>query len=137
MAGTASVRTALVLVRHQFASLVATVVDFGTMVLLVERAQVEPAWATLVGATLGAVVNFMMNRHLTFARAGETIGPQALRYAGVSAVSAALNAVLEYVGTRLISAPYVGVRIVVAVVVSLTWNFPMHRSFVFRAGTNR
>jgi putative flippase GtrA len=128
--GVSAVRSAFV--RHQAASVVATVVDFGTMVALVELARLDPAVATLVGATFGAVVNFTMNRHVTFERAGDTLGPQAARYAVVSAASAGLNALLEYFGTHVVAAPYLAVRIVVAVAVSVLWNYPMHRSFVFR-----
>jgi len=36
------------------------------------------------GAIAGAVVNFMINRHYTFARSSEGIWPQAIRYAAVS-----------------------------------------------------
>lgn len=36
------------------------------------------------GAVAGAVVNFMINRHYTFARSAEGVWPQALRYALVS-----------------------------------------------------
>jgi putative flippase GtrA len=120
-------------VRHQLASIVATVADFGTMVLLVEYFHRSPTLATLCGATFGAVVNFMMNRHFTFARADEAVGGQALRYAGVSGASAGLNAIGEYLGTSLLRAPYLAVRLVVAIAVSVAWNFPMHRSYVFRS----
>jgi putative flippase GtrA len=37
-----------------------------------------------VGAVAGAVVNFMINRHYTFARSAESMLPQAARYAAVS-----------------------------------------------------
>ncbi|MEO8902821.1 MAG: GtrA family protein [Polyangiaceae bacterium] len=36
------------------------------------------------GAVAGAVVNFLINRHYTFARSVERVWPQALRYAVVS-----------------------------------------------------
>lgn len=37
-----------------------------------------------VGAIAGAAVNFLINRHYTFARSAERVGAQALRYALVS-----------------------------------------------------
>ena len=47
------------------------------------------------GAVAGAVVNFMINRHYTFARSSEGWLPQALRYAAVSlATFAALRLLL-------------------------------------------
>ena len=119
--------------RHQLASIVATAADFGAMALLVERAHVAAGPATLLSASLGAVVNFSLNRRLTFAGARlAPPWPQALRYATVSLGSAVLNAMGEHVGTRVLAAPYLAVRVVVAVAVSLAWNYPLHRAFVFR-----
>ncbi|HYP78548.1 MAG TPA: GtrA family protein [Polyangiaceae bacterium] len=40
--------------------------------------------AAAAGAIAGAVVNFMINRHYTFARSAEGVLPQAIRYAAVS-----------------------------------------------------
>ena len=40
--------------------------------------------AAAAGAVAGAVVNFMINRHYTFARTAEGLFPQAVRYAAVS-----------------------------------------------------
>jgi putative flippase GtrA len=121
------------LLRHQASSIVATAVDFGTMALLVERASASPAAATLVGAALGAIVNFGLNRRHTFDGARrEAAAGQATRYALVSSASALLNAAGEQVGTRIVGAPYLVVRAIVAVLVSLGWNYPLHRGFVFR-----
>jgi putative flippase GtrA len=121
------------LARHQLSSAVATAVDFGTMALLVEKAGVLPGMATLVAASVGAVVNFTLNRRHTFegARSGGMTG-QALRYWLVSSASALFNAAGVHVGVRLLGGPYLLVRAAVAVSVGLGWNYPMHRLFVFR-----
>jgi putative flippase GtrA len=120
--------------RHQFASLVATGIDLALMVLLVERVQFDPTAATLLGAAAGAIVNFAMNRNLTFDVGQSALVPQAGRYALVSAVSALLNAAGEFAGTHAAGFSYFPLRIVVSALVSVAWNFPMQRSFVFRAG---
>ncbi|HEX7671894.1 MAG TPA: GtrA family protein [Polyangiaceae bacterium] len=120
------------LLRHQVASLVATSVDFSLMILLVEVAKVAPSTAALAGAGTGAIVNFAYNRRHTFPRAREgTQVRQAVRYAVVSAASAALNAAGEHVGTRLLGLPYVLTRMAVSLIVGLCWNYPLHRGFVF------
>jgi putative flippase GtrA len=125
---------ARVFLRHQAASIAATVVDFGTMTTLVELAHLQPAVATLFGALLGACLNFYLNRRFTFrTEASGSAVPEALKYASVSGASALLNAAGEYAGTVWLRAPYLIVRLVVAVAVSIGWNFPMHRSFVFTA----
>ncbi|HVU02182.1 MAG TPA: GtrA family protein [Polyangiaceae bacterium] len=122
------------LVRHQAASVAATVVDFGSMTALVEVARIAPHVATLAGAVVGACVNFALSRRHVFAGAGTLPpGPQAARYALVSTTSALLNALGEWVGTRALGGPYLVVRAIVAPLVSVSWNYPMHRGFVFRA----
>jgi putative flippase GtrA len=131
MAAAGSSRTPFV--RHQAASVAATLVDFSTMVLLVEAGGLDPALATFAGASFGAVVNFALNRRFTFESTDETMGAQALRYASVSLASAGLNGGGVRLAEHAIAVPYFILRILVAVVVSVGWNYPMHRSFVFRS----
>ena len=121
------------LAKHQAASLIATVVDFGTMIALVELGWLRPALATVVGATCGATSNFWLGRHWTFdATAGRARG-QALRYALVSATSLGLNALGEHVLAERWKVQYVLARLGVALAVSVLWNFPLQRFFVFAA----
>ncbi|MEZ4407356.1 MAG: hypothetical protein R3A52_12880 [Polyangiales bacterium] len=50
----------------------------------------------------------------------------------MSAASLGLNAAGEYVVATRLGVDYVLARVAVSVAVSLLWNFPMHRLFVFR-----
>lgn len=122
--------------RHQLGALVTTIVDFSTMIALVQLAHARPSIATVVGAAIGAVTNFTLGRYWIFDRR-DTLGGrapgQALRYALVSAASLALNAAGVWLLAERATLPYVIARTLVAVFVSLAWNFPMQRRFVFRA----
>lgn len=122
--------------RHQAASVVSTAVDFATMTLLVELGWLLPATATFLGAAAGGVTNFTLGRHVFGAMQGgaTTLYGQALRYALVSAASAVLNAVGVHLLVHYVGAHYVLGRTAVAIGVSLAWNFPMQRRFVFRDG---
>jgi putative flippase GtrA len=120
--------------RHQIASVVSTMVDFGVMTLVVELLHRSPVVGTIAGATCGAVTNFQLGRHWTFGAARHHLAPQALRYALVSAASAALNALGEYAVHDVLGVQYVAARALVAVAVSIFWNFPLQRHFVFRHG---
>lgn len=116
--------------KHQVSALVATGVDFGVMIALVELFRFSPVLATALGAFSGAVTNFTMGRSWTFeAKEGAPAG-QALRYVLVSAASLAWNALGVHLGVKL-GVPYVAARVAVAVLVSFFWNFPLHRYFVF------
>jgi putative flippase GtrA len=123
--------------RHQIASLISTVVDFSMMVLSVEMLGMRPVVATAVGATCGAVTNFQLGRHFTFRVGGERPAPQAARYALVSATSALLNTLGEYILHDLLGVQYLGARAMVAVLVSVLWNFPLQRHFVFQAPSRK
>jgi len=131
------------LARHQVGSIVTTVVDFGVMTLLVQLAGVDPVPATACGAACGAVTNFTLGRRWIFPAAR---GPaaavswkgQAWRYAAVSLASLGWNVLGEHVLVHLVGVMYLTARAVVAVAVSLLWNYPMQRRFVFGAvGTKK
>ena len=118
--------------RHQLGAVVATLVDFAVMIALVQGAHVSPVVATAVGAGSGAVTNFLLGRSWVFRRPQGHWSWQALRYALVSGASAGLNALGEHLVLRFTVINYVAARALVALVVSLLWNFPMQRRFVFR-----
>jgi putative flippase GtrA len=118
--------------RHQIASVLSTAVDFGVMVIAVELLGRSPVVGTIAGASCGAISNFQLGRHFTFGALGDHIGPQALRYALVSGASAGLNALGEYGVHDGLGVQYFAARALVAVAVSLLWNFPLQRHFVFR-----
>jgi len=118
--------------RHQIASVLCTAIDFGVMVLVVELLHRSAVLGTVAGASCGALSNFQLGRHWTFGARQEHVGHQALRYALVSGASAGLNALGEYGVHDGLGVQYFAARALVAVAVSLLWNFPMQRHFVFR-----
>jgi putative flippase GtrA len=120
--------------RHQLGSVIASTVDFGTMILCVEVFRLSPVAGTAVGATLGACTNFALGRAWVFRRQSGQPAPQALRYALVSAASAGWNSLGEHLMHDLAHVQYVLARAFVALCVSLLWNFPLQRRFVFHEG---
>lgn len=117
---------------HGLAAAAATFADYGAVVAMVQHGGLPPAWATALGCVLGAGVNLLLNRIVTF-RSRTALAPQAARYAVVSASSALLNAG----GVALLAAqPFVDYRLawwLVRGAVWLGWNFPLQRSYVFAA----
>lgn len=131
-ASTAPASARFALFRHQIAALLATSVDFVTMVALVELFALTPSHATLVGASAGAGANFVLGRKYTFPDSQGSVLGQLVRYGVVAGMSALLNAFGVWALGR-VGIPYGGARVVTALVVSVAWNFPMHRAFVFAA----
>jgi putative flippase GtrA len=117
--------------RSQIASLIATAVDFGTLIFLVEIGRVWYVAATATGAFLGAVVNFIFGRHWSFTAKHQTIRGQVIRYAIVSGISLVLNSLGVYLLTDYLKIHYAISRAASAVFVGILFNFPLHRHFVF------
>jgi putative flippase GtrA len=128
-------RTFATLARHQLGSLVSTAVDFATMIVLVSGLGLGAVLATALGAAAGGVTNFVLGRTWIFRAHEAPAGGQAVRYFLVSGASLGWNALGEYLLHDRLRLQYVVARAIVAVAVSLLWNFPMHRGFVF--GTPR
>ncbi len=119
--------------RSQLSSLVATLVDFGALVLLTEFGGVWYVASTAVGAFLGGVTNFLMGRHWSFEEAHHgRIHGQALRYSLVSGGSLVLNSAGVWFFTEVAHLPYPASKGIIAILVSVAWNFPLQRHFVFR-----
>ena len=119
-------------VKHQAASVFTTAVDFGTMIACVHFAGISPVWATGIGAGVGAVTNFTLGRRWIFQSIESHAGYQAARYALVSGASLVLNMIGEWLVHDVAQVQYVFARAMVAALVSVLWNFPMQRGFVFK-----
>ncbi len=119
--------------RAQVASVAATGLDFGFLVLLVEKGGVWYVSATAAAAFLGAITNFTLNRHWSFEATSERIHGQVFKYALVSGGSLLLNSGGVWAVTEGAGISYVSSKIVTSLLVGLLFNFPLHRYFVFKA----
>jgi putative flippase GtrA len=117
--------------RHQAGAVVATVIDFAIMSALVELLGASAVLGTVVGAATGGVTNFLLGRRWIFRAGTGAATDQATRYVAVSVTSLFLNAAGEYLLADRLGLQFQLARAIVAVVVSVAWNFPMHRYFVF------
>jgi phosphatidylglycerophosphate synthase len=119
--------------RNVIAASSATVIDFAAVLLMVEGLAISPPIATLVGCGVGASFNFMTNRMWTFGSDGHP-AVQVGRYALVSMGSAVLNGGLVALALLLPSVPSLLAWAAVRALVFVTWNYPLHRDYVFGAG---
>ena len=119
------------LARNLIAALVATGTDFVVFYSLVNYASMNPGLATAIGCVVGAVINFSINRIWVFGSNDKTI-LQFARYAFVSTTSALLNAGGVTVLLLVPSSEYRIAWVLVRCAVYISWNFPLHRDYVFR-----
>ncbi|HUK41668.1 MAG TPA: GtrA family protein [Candidatus Acidoferrales bacterium] len=117
--------------RSQLASLTATIVDFASLIFLVEVAGVWYVTATAVAAFLGALVNFALGRHWTFEATEQAVRGQMLRYVLISVLSLILNSAGVYLLTDHFGIYYMLSKVITAFSVGVLFNFPLHRYFVF------
>lgn len=123
--------------RHQAGSFASTVVDFAAMTFLVSVVGLPATVGTAAGAAAGAVTNFTLGRTWIFRSREASRMAQGARYAAVSVASLAFNTLGEYALHDRLGLQYQLARVVVSVVVSLAWNFPLQRHFVFRSPSPR
>ena len=122
--------------KSQVSAMVATAMDFLVLLALVEIFSWHYALGVALGAFAGGVVNFLMNRHWSFAtsekRNRAAVFFQVKRYAMVWGGSLFWNTALVVVLTELLDWVYIIAKVVVVAGVALAWNYPLHRYWVFR-----
>ena len=119
-------------VRHQLGALAATILDFGVMIAVRPRRREPPEAGTAVGAACGAGTNFALGRHWIFpSETPERAHWQAARYALVSLGSLGWNTIGELALNGGAHVQYVVARLFVSALVSLGWNYPLQRRWVF------
>jgi len=121
-------------VRHHTVAVLSTAADYVVMVGCVELGHLRPVTATAVGALVGALANFLLNRGFTYHATGAAFSRHLWRYALVSTASLGLNAAGEELFNSVLGLQYLIARVMTSVIVSNGWNYPMQRFFVFSAG---
>jgi putative flippase GtrA len=79
------------------------------------------------------MTNLTVSRDWVFPGRRRGIAGTSARYAAVSAGSLALNTTGEALVNGALGTPYVLARILVSMTVSVVYNYPLHRRFVFSA----
>lgn len=115
-----------------FGGVVGTTLDVFALVLLVERAGLSIPVATFLSATAGAVVCFLLNKHVAFRDRSKITLPQVARF-GVVAVGAAflLAVAMKLVAVDL-RVPYLAAKALCAAAVFVAWTYPAQRRLVFK-----
>ncbi len=119
--------------RSQVASLVATLLDYAILFLFTEVFKIWYVIATASGAIVGAVTNFLINRHWSFQATHGNWERQARRYALASIGSLILNTGGVFLVTEYGRVHYAISVILVSVLVGLIFNYPIYRHYVYRS----
>jgi putative flippase GtrA len=120
------------LFRHQIAGLVATIIDFGVLILLTETFNVWYVYSTAIGAFAGAITNFYISSYWAFSGSKNSIRNQMYKYLLVSTGSLLLNILFVFLLTDLLHFDYKLSKIITALFIAWTYNFLLMRYFVFK-----
>jgi putative flippase GtrA len=114
---------------------VATGVDVGALVLMVGQLHVAIPVAAFIASTLGAVANFLMNKHLAFRDRAPVTLHQLARFGLVAVATALLMALMMKLVAVDLAVPYVLAKLICAALVFVAWTYPAQRRLVFRRRT--
>jgi putative flippase GtrA len=115
----------------QFAGVgaVGTLAHYLALVMLVEMIGTNAVVASTLGATLGALVNYVLNRRYTF-RSGKRHTEALTKFLVVAAIGLTLNALLMLVFFDTLDFHYLAAQVISTVLV-LTWNFVGNKLWTF------
>jgi putative flippase GtrA len=117
--------------RAQLVAVFATSIDFGATMLLKEGFKIYYVIAVASGACCGAVTAFILNRNWVFAGSDGRLPAQALRFAVALSGSALLNTTGTYAVTEYFHCHYLLSKIIVAVIIGLSYSYFVLKYFVF------
>jgi len=118
--------------RAQFAAFVGTLIDYSIFFILKDLVGVWYIYANIVGASAGAISNFLLGRYWAFNVQNEVVSKQASKYFLVSLGSLLLNTSGIYMLTEWLQLdPFVS-KIIVGILVAFSFNFLLQKHFVFK-----
>lgn len=125
-----------VFIRAQFSAFTGGIADYLTMIFFTEIVGFHYTLSIFIGGTIGAVVNFIINKYWTFKTKEEdqkSINAQLLRFCFVVCGSILLKISGTYLLTELLFMDYRISRLVTDLVVSLLFNYVLQKHWVFVA----
>jgi putative flippase GtrA len=118
--------------KAQAASITATAVDFLTTIILVKFFGCWYVLGSAIGTIAGGVTHFSMGRHWVFEATDGKIHSQALKYFLVWAVYLLISTGLVFFITNYSGINYIISKILVSVLMSVSYNYFLHKKFVFK-----
>lgn len=119
-------------IKAQFASIIAFGVDFVMTVVFAEFFQLWYLAASIVGSISGAITHFTLGRGWVFEASHKKIPAQAVRYLVVWNGHILLTTLGVYVLTSYALVNYALSKIIVSVIMGMSYSYILQRKFVFK-----
>jgi len=104
-----------------------------TLILLVELLRIDPSLATTAGFIVGALINYILNYHITF-KSDKSHREALIKFLLIAAIGAVINTFIMYLGSNFLQYHYLLVQIIATLIV-LLWNFTINKIWVFAVST--
>lgn len=118
--------------RSQIVAILATGIDFVTFIVLAEIFGIWHISSTFFGAICGGITGFLLGRYWAFVSTEARSTVQALKYLVVMGASAGLNMGGMVIFVDGLEIQQTISRIIVAMIIGIGFNFPLHKFFVFK-----
>lgn len=115
--------------RYTAAGVVGTLLHFGILSLLVKAFGVSPPIGTMAGATAGALVNYVINYHFTFA-SSRTHRSTLPKFIVVALVGVLLNGLILHLGSRFDKGHFLIAQMFASVTVLLV-GYSLNKAWTF------
>jgi len=117
--------------KAQVSAFVGGLVDYGVMVFLTEVFGVHYLYSIIIGGVVGAFVNYAINRKWSFKSTG-VIHKEIIKFGLVALGSILLKCGGTYLLTEYLGLDYKLSRLIIDAIVSLGFNYTLHRLWVFK-----
>jgi len=120
----------------QVAAFLGGITDYGLMILLTEVFKLHFTFSILISGTVGAVINFSINRFLVFKNQSgysSPINSQLFKFALVVLGSISLKSFGTLILQRVFQIDYRIGRLIIDSFVSYGFNYPLIKNWVFRS----
>lgn len=124
-----------VFAKAQASAFTGGILDYLVMILCTELLHIHYTISIVIGGIVGAVLNFSVNRYWTFddnKASHSPVGSQLVKFIFVVAGSIALKSSGTYLLTNWLKLNYKITRIMVDIIVSLSFNYVLQKYWVFR-----
>lgn len=120
-----------VFIKAQLSAFIGGIVDYCSMIIFTELVGVFYPISIAFSGIIGAVVNFSLNRYWTFKATEKKSVSQLKKFVVVVAGSILLKSNGTYLFTELFQFDYKISRLFIEAMVSLGFNYPLQRFWVF------
>ena len=129
-------KSIIIFLQAQVAAFLGGISDYGIMILLTEVFQLHFTFSILISGTVGAIINFSINRFWVFKNQSgysSHINSQLFKFALVVLGSISLKSSGTFILQKVFQIDYRIGRLITDLFVSYGFNYPLIKNWVFRA----